>query len=81
MRYIDFRDAIAAALRKNRNGLTWAQLRSQLKLPYDRPCPAWASQLEKEIGLTRTRNGGRAMIWQLKSRAKMDSATYSKINK
>jgi hypothetical protein len=81
MRYTDYRDSIAKALQRNPRGLTWAQLQAQLKLPYERPCPAWTNQLAKDIALTRTRNGGRAMIWQLKPRAKMDSATHNKINK
>jgi len=67
MRYQDFRDAIRNELRRTRAGLTWTQLRDRLKLPYDRPCPAWTAQLEKEIGLARGRDGkrGRSLIWKL----------------
>ena len=65
MRYTEYRDSIAAALRKSRTGLTWTQLQSQLKLPYNRPCPAWTSQLEKEIGLSRVKATGRALVWKL----------------
>ena len=67
MRYTDFRDSIAAALRKSRTGLTWTQLQAQLKLPYDRPCPAWTAQLEKEIGLSRIKREGRALVWTIGS--------------
>jgi hypothetical protein len=48
--------------------LTWAQLRDRLKLPYDRPCPAWTARLEKEIGLMRGRDGnggGRSFVWRV----------------
>jgi hypothetical protein len=67
MRYDDFRDAIRSELRRTRAGLTWAQLRERLRLPYDRPCPAWTARLEKEIGLARARpsNGGRSFLWKL----------------
>jgi hypothetical protein len=68
MRYDHFRDVIRNELRRSRAGLTWAQLRDRLKLPYDRPCPAWTARLEKEIGLTRgrdTKAGGRSFLWKL----------------
>lgn len=67
MRYDDFRDVIRKELRRNRAGLTWAQLRDRLRLPYDRPCPAWTGRLEKEIGLARGpgTTGGRSFIWKL----------------
>ena len=67
MRYDDFRDVIRRELRRTRPGLTWTQLRDRLKLPYDRPCPAWTARLEKEIGLSRGRasGGGRSFVWKL----------------
>ena len=68
MRYIDFRDSIRDELRRHTAGLTWAQLRQRLDLPYDRPCPAWTKQLEGEIGLARVKNGSRALVWTLASR-------------
>jgi hypothetical protein len=65
MRYIEFRDSIRRTLQSRRAGLTWAQLKTRLKLPYDRPCPQWTRQLEREIGLSRTRGDGRALVWTL----------------
>ena len=68
MRYDDFRDAIRNELRRTRAGLTWAQLRDRLRLPYDRPCPSWTARLEKEIGLSRGRakgSTGRSFVWKL----------------
>jgi hypothetical protein len=66
MTYIEFRDSIRSALRKNSAGMTWAQLKLALDLPYARPCPEWTKQLEKEIGLVRRKGAGRAFVWQLR---------------
>ena len=63
MRYVEFKDAIREELGRHPAGLTWAQLRGRLGLPYDRPCPAWTSRLEREIGLSRTKGPGRALVW------------------
>jgi hypothetical protein len=64
MRYGEFRDAIAGALRRRAGGMTWAQLRDGLGLAYERPCPEWTARLEREIGLRRTKaDGGRALVW------------------
>lgn len=67
MRYTDYRDRIQQALAEQPAGVTWADLREQLALPYDRPCPAWTKKLEQEIGLLRQRGHGRALIWKLES--------------
>jgi hypothetical protein len=63
MRYVEFKTAIQAELRRNADGLTWSELQSRLGLPYDRPCPAWTQQLEDEIGLSRIKGEGRSLIW------------------
>jgi hypothetical protein len=68
MRYVEYRDAIQAELRRNTAGLTWAQLQARLQLPYDRPCPAWTKRLENEIGLQRTKRDGRSLIWGIRKR-------------
>lgn len=65
MRYADFRDRIRKRLRRG-EGLTWAQLRDGLRLPYDRPCPTWVRQLEQDIGLVRRKGTGRAYVWSLR---------------
>ena len=62
MRYVDYRDSIRRELRRREAGLTWGELKSRLHLPYDRPCPTWTAQLEKDIGLVRTRGRGRARV-------------------
>jgi len=66
MRYLDFRDSILGELRRNPNGLTWAELQKRLALPYDRPCPVWTQQLEREIGLVRWKGDGRALVWKIR---------------
>jgi len=65
MRYIEFRDAIQAELRRTPAGLTWAELKARLKLPYDRPCPTWTKQLERDIDLIRKPGSGRAHVWKI----------------
>jgi hypothetical protein len=70
MTYVEFRDSIADELRRTRAGLTWAQLQQRLALPYDRPCPTWTKQLEHDIGLTRVKGQGRALVWKVGHRAR-----------
>lgn len=65
VRYTEFRDAIVETLSQQVVGLTWQQLRDQLKLPYDRPCPEWTKRLEEEVDLVRIKGTGRALIWKL----------------
>ena len=65
MRYAEFRDSIRAELQRHPTGLTWAELREQLSLPYTRPCPEWVIRLEAEIGLLRARARGAAHVWTL----------------
>ena len=65
MRYTEFRDAIQIALRQMPEGLTWVDLRDRLGLPYDRPCPTWTRQLEKEIGLSRVKGRARSLVWSV----------------
>ena len=67
MRYVDFRDSIRDELRNNPDGLTWKELKQRLDLPYESPCQTWVCQLEKEIGLSRTKGTGRAFVWTVKS--------------
>ena len=65
MKYVDYRDSIRGELRRNAAGLTWAELQQRLGLPYERPCPAWTKQLEADIGLTRSKGAGRALVWKV----------------
>jgi hypothetical protein len=69
MRYVEFRNAIQKELRRSPKGLTWIQLQKRLDLPYDRPCQTWTYRLEEEIGLSRMKGAGRALLWRLRSKA------------
>ena len=68
MTYILFKNLIQTDLRKCATGKTWKVLRSDLDLPYDRPCPEWTRRLEREIGLTRRKGNGREFIWRVKAK-------------
>lgn len=65
MRYTDFRDSIREELACHDGGLTWVELKTRLRLPYERPCPTWVKELEREIGLSRVKGSGRAQVWRL----------------
>jgi hypothetical protein len=65
MRYIDFRERILLALNQHPEGLTWAELKALLDLPYRQPCYAWLGRLEAEDSLTRKPGPGRAYVWKL----------------
>ena len=67
MRYAEFRDAIRAELARHTDGMTWTQLQERLRLPYERPCPTWTKQLEREIGLRREKGSGRILVWRLEA--------------
>ena len=66
MRYVDFRDMIQEELRQNPAGLTWAELKERLDLPYDRPCPTWVRRMEQEVGLSKAKGPGRAYAWKVR---------------
>ena len=68
VRYVDFRDVIEQELRRSPAGLTWAELKRRLDLPYDRPCPAWVEQMGREVGLARAKGSGRAHVWTVRPR-------------
>lgn len=74
MRYLEFRASIENELRRNPEGLTWNQIKVRLNLPYSVPCYTWLYRLEREIGLTRIKEG-RSMIWKLPSQVGEISGT------
>jgi len=49
MTYNEFRDRIQRQLARHPDGLTWRELQTQLRLPYDRPCPTWVNELERKL--------------------------------
>ena len=68
MRYEEFKSGIREHLARNPAGVTWVRLRSELGLPYDRPCPEWTRRLEQEIDLVRRKGAGNALVWALSRR-------------
>ena len=68
MRYKEFRDLIQNELLKHPAGLTWVELKTQLNLPYDRPCQTWINKMDQEIGLVRARGEKRAYVWKISSK-------------
>ena len=68
MRYAEFKRAIRERLLEQPSGSTWKQLRADLHLPYDRPCPEWTRRLEQEIDLVRRKGAGNALVWALSRR-------------
>jgi hypothetical protein len=65
MRYIDFKNSILEELRRNSGGLTWAELKERLNLPYTSPCQTWINRMEQEDGLRRVKSSGRAYLWKV----------------
>ena len=65
MTYPNFKADIQRYLPHHPHGVTWAELRDSLSLPYVRPCPEWTRRLEQEIGLVRRKGAGRALVWSL----------------
>ncbi|MEM9159157.1 MAG: hypothetical protein AAGB46_08915 [Verrucomicrobiota bacterium] len=65
MRYVEFRDSIEKGLKNNDAGMTWRELKEACELPYERPCPEWVAQLERELGLERQDKRGNALVWKL----------------
>lgn len=68
MTYTEFRSRIHLALSASPEGLTWPALRDKLRLPYDRPCPAWVQRLEEDIHLQRARPDRGPAVWSLAER-------------
>ncbi len=66
MTYVLFKNLIQTDLRKRSKGKTWKELKSDLALPYERPCPEWTKKLEREIGLRRDKGQGRELVWRIK---------------
>ncbi|MDI1494716.1 MAG: hypothetical protein K8823_22 [Cenarchaeum symbiont of Oopsacas minuta] len=62
--YSEFRDKTKSALEHRDNGATWTELREQLELEQIVPNNKWVRQLEKDIGLKRTRETN-GVIWRI----------------
>ena len=63
MNYEEFRDKVKGVLLKNKNGLTWSQIKEKLNLPQKVPNNKWVKWLEKDIKLVREKKG--TIIWRI----------------
>jgi hypothetical protein len=66
MTYLHFKKLIQTELRRHSDGKTWKELKTDLDLPYERPCLEWVRRLEPEIGLIRQKGERNGLIWLLK---------------
>ena len=73
MRYDDVKQLIKAELKETPQGLTWAELKNRLSLPYKTLCPEWTIQLEEEISLVRKKGIGRAFVWSIDQKGRRDA--------
>ena len=65
MTYEEFKQIIKEELEKAPNGLTWSQIRERRPELYQKfPANQWVRQMEKDIGLIRSRKAGK-VIWKL----------------
>jgi hypothetical protein len=62
--YEQFKDSIIKGLKNEKEGLTWSSLREKERLDQKRPFNKWVRQLEKDIGLIRTKRDG-LTYWKL----------------
>lgn len=66
MTYEEFKRIIKEELSKVATGLTWSQIRKRRPELYQRfPANQWVRQMEKDIGLMRSRKAGK-VIWKVK---------------
>lgn len=65
MTYEEFRNKIRDALQYSDHGMTWTELRNQLKLEQVVPNNKWVRLMEKDIGLERVKDI-RGVVWRVK---------------
>ena len=65
MTYEEFRDAIQKKLKANPDGLTWTELKMQLKMHQKVPNNRWVRAMEKDIGLLRSKSV-KGVVWRVK---------------
>jgi len=64
--YEKFKIQIEAVLKAEPKGLTWTEIKQRLNLPQRVPNNQWVRKMEKDIGLTRTKEA-RGIVWRVKS--------------
>ena len=65
MPYEEFRDKILDTLQYSDKGMTWTEIRSQLKLDQVVPNNKWVRQMEKDIGLMRIKGSDGVIVWRV----------------
>jgi len=66
MTYEEFKQIIKEELTKVPTGLAWSQIRERRPELYQKfPANQWVRQMEKDIGLIRSKKAGK-VIWRLK---------------
>lgn len=65
MEYEEFRDKIKGALQYSDKGMTWTQIRAQLKLEQVVPNNKWVRRMEKDIGLMRVKGRDGIVFWRI----------------
>jgi antitoxin component of MazEF toxin-antitoxin module len=65
MTYEEFRDKIKGVLQYNDKGMTWTQIRNQLKLNQVVPNNKWVRHMEKDIGLIRVKGKDGIVLWRI----------------
>ncbi|OFV98268.1 MAG: hypothetical protein A3H28_08065 [Acidobacteria bacterium RIFCSPLOWO2_02_FULL_61_28] len=63
--YDDFRSVIEKTIRDAGTPLTWTEIRTIGRLPQKFPNNQWVHQLEKDIGLRRTKDAHGIIKWAL----------------
>ena len=65
MAYDEFRDKVKQTLQYKDRGMTWTQVREQLKLDQVVPNNKWVRRLEKDIGLMRVKGSDGVILWRV----------------
>jgi antitoxin component of MazEF toxin-antitoxin module len=65
MTYEEFREKIKRVLQYNDKGMTWTEIRTQLKLEQVVPNNKWVRRMEKDIGLLRVKGKDGVILWRI----------------
>jgi hypothetical protein len=65
MEYSEFRDTIKATLEDADRPLTWTEIRTNAKLPQEKPNNGWVRRMESDISLMRQRDSKGIVHWKL----------------
>lgn len=63
--YEEFSEKVRKTLQYSDNGLTWTEIRTQLKLDQVVPNNKWVRAMEKDIGLMRVKRADGVVVWRV----------------